>query len=88
MKLADLAGLSVGAVAVLAVLMWAAYFLLGRRAGINRRHLRRVEAQNNLRQDALYEIDMAAAEYSDLDHPLASKVKEIIQKSRKDMRQL
>lgn len=83
MKIADTVGLIVLAIVVVALLGWLAYWSLGRRAGINRSEMIRLQKDRTLLSDALLEVENAADEYREIDSPLCTKIREILRETRK-----
>jgi hypothetical protein len=81
-KIADLTGLIVLGIAVLLLLGYLAYRGVARRAGINRSELKRIKEDRRILRQALTEIDRAATKYRDIDSPLATEVRTIVENTR------
>lgn len=78
MKVADLAGIVLLAIVVIGLFGGAGYWLLSRRAGINRAEFTRIRKDRLILIGEQRMIEAATDEYRDMDSPLATKIRAIM----------
>lgn len=71
-------------IAILAVIIGIGYLIVWKRAGVNGREFKRTRRDRDLAVEALWEIRGAVSMYSDIDSPLAAKLRPILEKHERE----
>lgn len=67
-------------IAILAALIGIGYLIVWKRAGVNVREFKRTRRDRDLAIEALWQIKSEVIMYSDIDSPLAAKLRPILEK--------